>query len=466
MQIETKGKKEAFYSMFFSILSKISTYILLLILANLFLKEIYGKVAFVMSIFNLILFVCVMGAPDALVPWIIRKKDTNSVFYFLMSLSLVVMVIGIIILWDHKWALPIVFTLPFLALARFSNAYLFSRYKYHLVDLAGFLYIVLSVIFIYLFRSYQGFGIILGYSIGYVLISFFLIYLARKNISEFFVKFKYNFPVIREYVKKALATSLLAASFAFLGWIDSVILGWLSTFENVAQYNIAGPISNVVNLIPISVGLFLLTRTSELGDRLKIRKILKRTLRISFSFSLLGSIVLSSLAYLVINIFFPKYVGIEVFIVILLMGMVFFSLYHLIYRYLLGKLKPEKALLPILIAAVLNIVLEILLIPKFGLYGICIATLLSHLVAFTLLAIKIRVLKQFSLSYLLVLFIPLAYYMEYYGLLLLIVVVPLLFFFKLIKKGDVYVIIKTLKDILQIESKKKQVHYRLTLNTS
>jgi len=316
-------------------------------------------------------------------------------------------------------------------------------------------YAFLSLVFIYSLRNFDKSGIVFGYTIALFLQSVILFFLARKDILFLFKKITFNLIPIKNYISKAFLNSLSYVSFAFLDRVDSFILGFLSTFENVANYNVAGPIANVIILIPFSLGMFLLTKSSEVKDNVNSRSLLSRILRISFSFSFLAAIGIISLAKLIILVFFPKYVGIEPFILILLIGVVFYSLYHLIYVYLLSKLRPEKAFFPIGIAALLNIILDILLVPKFGLYGICFATMISHLVAFTILSVKVRMIKRFSLVYLLVLFLPLAYKMGVYGLLLIILLIPLLIILKLLQKQDLVLISNITKTLFKFNKVKE-----------
>ncbi|MBU1245479.1 MAG: hypothetical protein KJ791_04875, partial [Nanoarchaeota archaeon] len=176
-----KGGRETAYTMVFSVLSKVATYFLLLIFANLFLKEVYGRVAFVMSIFNLILIFVLMGVPYILVPWIINKKDSRSVFYFLMLISFVCVVLGIIFSWNHKWVMPLVFLFPFVLIRGFSMAFLNVKYKYHFVSFMELVYAFLSLVFIYSLRNFDKSGIVFGYTIALFLQSVILFFLARKD---------------------------------------------------------------------------------------------------------------------------------------------------------------------------------------------------------------------------------------------------------------------------------------------
>lgn len=443
----TQGKKETLKSFFYSMGSKVLTYFLLLVLGNFYLQSEYGKFSFVLSMFQLAAFFCFIGLPYVFVPWRISKKDTNSVFYFLLVLTIIFTLGGILVSINRWWILPLILTLPFHLVGNLGSAILISKHKYNIQQIVSVTMVLAFIVFGLLFKSYGKFGIILSYTIGYLVSAGLYSYLSRKEILELAQHFRFKLHTISIYVKKGIIVSLLWLSFAFLGWIDSVILGIMSTFENVAKYNIAGPISNVITLIPISLSMFLLTRSAEEKIKKYSEGMLHRTLRLSFSFSLILAILINSFLFLIIRIFFPKYQGIESFVMILSIGILFYAVYNLMYTYLAGKLAPEKAFWPIVSAALLNIVLDIALIPKFGLYGITIATMAAHMLAFSLFAYKMGLLRRYWPAYLLVLAAPLSFYLGYYGALILALVVPVLFFTRLIEKDDLGVIVKTVRSV-------------------
>jgi len=441
-----KGQKETIYAFVFIILSKIFTYIMLLILANFFIKEVYGQASFLMSIFSIIMFFTLLGIPNITVPWIIKKKDTHSVFYFLLIFNTLLTLIGLLLSIKQPLFFPLTIMLPFLLIRGFARTFLKVQYKYHISQLFEALYPLFAIFFILLFKNYQTTGILFSYSLSYILNSIFMFFLVKTEIINLFRKFSLNFSTIKSYLKKGLIVSSISLSFLFLGWIDSTILGFLSTYQNVAKYNIAGPLSNIIAIIPSSLSFFLLTKSSELKDS---KNILNLTLRISFFFSFLIAILLNSLIFLITKIFFPQYIGIELYFMILSIGLIFYSIYSLIYTNLTAQLKPELAFLPILSAALLNIILDILLIPYYGLIGITIATSLSHLLALTLLSFKTKIPRRFILVIPLLFLIPLSFYLNYYGLLLIPLAIFLMLILKLILKQDIKTIFTTLKSVFQ-----------------
>ncbi|MDD5133567.1 MAG: polysaccharide biosynthesis C-terminal domain-containing protein [Candidatus Nanoarchaeia archaeon] len=446
-----KGKKEIVYIFGLGWLSKFITYLLLLVLANYYAVSSYGKISFVLSIFNLVLFFSVMGLPNLLVPWMINKKDVSSVFYFLIILNVIFFIAGLFISISYSWVLPFVIALPFLLFNGIGSAILCMQYKYHLLRFFNLAWIIITLIFVFLLKDLDKLGITLGYSLGYLFSSLGIIYLTRKELLKIILDVKLKFPVVFEYIKKGLIISIIAVSVSIMGWIDTIILGALSTFENVAKYGIASAISNIVPAIPAAISLFLLTRISELKNSKRSKNILNRASRISYSFSLLLTIFIASIMPLLIKIFFPKYIGIEVYAIILSIGMLFFTFWILSSTYLSGKLEPGKSLFSIVAAASLNIILDIVLIPKYGLFGICFATLLANILAFTLLSLKIGHLKNFIWVYPLSFTILLAYYLKYYGLILILLVIPLLFLLKLITIEDIKVVLKTVNSIIRFK---------------
>lgn len=445
----TAGKTETLYFIFLLGLSKFVTYFVLLVLANLFILPDYGRASFVMSAYRVAILIGSVGLPFVYVPWIINKKDTSSVFYFLLVLSGLMMLGGLAIGLKHPWTLPIIFMIPFTVLSGVSNAILRVKHKYHSIQLQGMLLELYALIALLLLVSYGKAGIIWGHAISIGLTNIAFFYLTRKEIWEIMRVFRFNINVIWEYVRKGAITSLLYLSMVFLQWIDSLVLGALSTFENVARYNVAGPISNVLGVIPFALSMFLLTRESEVKDKKKSMSILRRGLRLSFSFSLLVAIAMISLIFPLVKIFFPQYVGVEIFVMILSGGILFYTLYALLYIYETGKLQPEKAFWPLFLAAVINFVLDVVLIPKYGLYGITAATTFAHGFAFVALSYKMNLLKEFLPVFPMLLFLPLSYYAGVLGLLLIPLAFGALYLFKLLKEGDLWVIIKSVFDIFE-----------------
>ncbi|MDP4039285.1 MAG: hypothetical protein Q8P57_01785 [Candidatus Pacearchaeota archaeon] len=443
------GRMETLYYAILLGSSKIIAYLVLLVLANWFVLSDYGRASFVMSAFRVAILCGSVGLPFIYVPWMINKKDTSSVFYFLLFFNILIMFIGLAIGIKHSWTWPIIFAIPLTTISGICNAILRVKHKYHIIQLMGIILEIYTLGFIAFLAVYGKAGIIWSHAIAITLTNFTFIYLTRKELMAIVKRFKFNLGIIKQYVSKGTITSLLYISGSILMWIDSLVLGSLSTFENVAKYNVAGPISGVIAAVPFSFSMFLLTREAEVKDERLSKSILKRVLRISFSLSLLFAILILSFIFPIVEIFFPKYIGVEVYIMILAIGILFSSIYSMIIVYNMSKLQPEKIFWPIVLAALINLGLDVLLIPKYGLYGITAATTIAHTFAFFTIFYKEGMLKEFISVLVVLLFVPLSYYAGALGVLLVPLALAFLYSLNLLKEGDIYSMVKTVFEVFE-----------------
>ncbi|MBU0963401.1 MAG: hypothetical protein KKD48_05855 [Nanoarchaeota archaeon] len=448
-----EGKRETLYYFGLTFISKFITYLLLIVLANYFYISEYGKASFALAVFNVLYFFVLIGLPDIFVPWYIKKKDINSIFYFLLLSTTIFTIIGIIFSIKYNWVFPLVISLPFLLFYMLGYSIFRIKKQYHLLKISDILFISLTFIFVYFFKDFGKLGITMGYGFSYILTGIFIIVLTRKELINIISPFGFDLQQIILYIKKGFSTALVILSFLFLGWIDSIILGKLSTFENVAKYNIASPISNVITIIPLALSMFLLTRISEIKKEKLSSSIFHRVLRLSFFFSLLLSISLLSIIRPLLDIFFKQYSDIGIYVTILMVGVLYFSVYTLIATYLSAKLTPEKIVFPILVAAILNIILDIILIPGYGLFGICIATMISHITAFTLLTLKTKIFSKYTPIYIFSLLLPLSFYLSYFGLILIPIIILVSLLLKIVNLDDIQVIKETLYKTIKFEGR-------------
>ena len=100
-------KKQTLYAFFLNWISKFVTYILLVVFANLYIKDSYGEATFIMAIFNICLLLITIGLPFLFVPWAIRKKDIHSVFYFLFISTIIIVLVSSPLLIIKPWVYPL-----------------------------------------------------------------------------------------------------------------------------------------------------------------------------------------------------------------------------------------------------------------------------------------------------------------------------------------------------------------------
>jgi O-antigen/teichoic acid export membrane protein len=445
-----EGRKEILGALGWMLSSKVLTYFLLVILGNFYIVSEYGKSVFLLAIYNTLILGGMVGVPNAIVPWIVKKKNYKSVLKILLYLQigLAISSVGIAYLVSliKGYNLSISSSMILLGAAvifywvtSICTAFFNAEKRYDFINEIPAISIILTIIFALLLKNLQGFGIILSYVIGFGFTAAVLGYSQRKNLLEI-IKAKVSLVAFREYLMVGAFVVVSGLSFYFLSWADSIFLGILSNLENVGKYGIASAFTNFAALIPISLSAFVITKMSEIKNKKRSEKVLRRIINISYFFTLMASMLLVSLSALMLRIFFPKYLGIEPFIAILLVGITFYSVYFLRYGYFIGKMNISKKFYPVIIAAIINLILDLILIKPFGVYGVCIATAIAQFSAFLFFSGGFLKVKEIILMILFTLTIPLCYYLSYAGILLLIFEALLIFKIGLVDKEDVIIV--------------------------
>lgn len=443
------GKKETVYAFLYGIASKVVTYFLLLVFANLYLPQDYGLGTFVYNIRNIVMMFAFIGLPDALVPFIIRKKNSCSILKWLLVSTSILTVLGLIFLIRAPWVWPLILSFPLVMLTAVATAFWRVKAKYDMPIKIGFYSTLVTLAAAFFLKSYGSFGFVAAYSLGN-LFSFLALFIPVRR--EFYNTFK-NSPDIaclKQYIKSGAVIALIGSIFVLLTWINSTILGIFGDFTAVARFGVSMTLSGVISIIATSLSMYMVTRSSQITNKKESLDLLHRVTRVSFFSSLCASVAMISLMPIVLKLFFPKYVGTELFIAIATMGMIFFSAYFIIYSYYIGKMKSERALLPILLGLVINTALTLLLASRYGLLGVVSAISLAHFVILLWISSQEKIKRIALVSVVAVPIIYLSYLMGIWGLLLLIAIIPLSVYLRIITRGDLGVIKRTAYDVLHL----------------
>lgn len=164
--------------------------------------------------------------------------------------------------------------------------------------------------------------------------------------------------------------------------VDILVLSWFQQDRIVGYYKGALAIAEMLWLVPIAVQFALLQRVSNLwkeGDLEQIQRQAERVTRYTVLFSILVSVGVASLAYDFVPLYLGKsFTPAVVPLLILLPGVVAFA----IVRPTIAINQARRSLRPLIIStgtcAIINLVLNLLLIPDHGMIGAAVATSLGY----------------------------------------------------------------------------------------
>lgn len=227
----------------------------------------------------------------------------------------------------------------------------------------------------------------------YILISYIICLAISQIIAYRFLCIllsKKSGPYIKNYYKKLLNygyKSHLTNILAFLNYrIDLLLLSFFLGPSPVGIYTIAVTISEKLWLVSQAVSTVLLPKLSQLStDEDKRRELTPLMARLILWITFFAALALALVAFYGIEfVFGEEYKDAYQAILFLLPGIVFGSCSKILANDLAARGRPELNLSTSWVAVIINIIGNILLVPKLGIEGAAIATSFAYIINFIL----------------------------------------------------------------------------------
>lgn len=233
----------------------------------------------------------------------------------------------------------------------------------------------------------------------------FLMYLTIAILSIYFVnkvhksiKLKIDAEVCKflftNGVKYAIPFFLLSLIYK----VDILILERMVSASHVGVYSIGVAVAQLIWQVPTTINIVLFSRI--LNTR-KSEDAVNRTtqlLRLLVPFVLLAGILLFFFANIFVSIFYgEEFIESTLVIQVLLPGIIALVFSKIIHADIQGRGEPLFVLMPFIVALSLNIILNLILIPEYGIVGAAFASSLSYVVEAALIIFKFK--KKFSLPF-------------------------------------------------------------------
>jgi len=246
-----------------------------------------------------------------------------------------------------------------------------------------FIFLVLLLIFLLTFK----FGVeevIVADILSCFVAMIVLFYLAKRIIGVFHLRFNSS------YIKDAFRYGFkvnLGNIIQFLHYRIDIFL--VNIFLNpiaVGFYSIAVALVEKIWLISQSAGIVLFPKIASENNKKNLKEFTPLICRNILLVTLIGAILLFFIGRLLIVFFYSeKFLNAVLPFQILLIGAVTMSGWTILANDLYGRGRPELNIYISFMSVVLNIILNILWIPKFGIGGVAWATSVSYTFAFILI---------------------------------------------------------------------------------
>lgn len=394
-------------SMFFGFLSRA-------LIARYFSTGEYGVFNLALTVLSIALVIATLGFPNSLPREIAfyKEKDPSRIDKLIPTALIIVALSSILLVMfltleagniarifkDERLAQAltvIAFALPFSALT--SIIISISRGFGRVRERVYFQNVVYPTAFLLLIIS----GVLLNLNFNFVFLAYitaqaFMLLALMVDASRMkILRFRF-------YLDLALGKELIAFSIPLLftgilgfvmTWADTLMLGYYKGSEVVGLYNSASPIAKLLPVFLNSAGFLYVPLASGFYARGKLDE-MGRVYQILTKWVFLLTLPLFALMFLfpkaVIMFFFgEKYVPAAPALQILATGFMFHTLVGLNGLSLIIAGESRFISLSTFIASVLNVVLNTLLIPEYGMVGAATATSVSYLVSNLLNSIRL-----------------------------------------------------------------------------
>ncbi len=186
-----------------------------------------------------------------------------------------------------------------------------------------------------------------------------------------------------------------------IGYLDTFVLTYYRDLSEVGIYNIILPSALIFLFFGSAVSSILFPLSSELWAKKDIKR-LSEGLRLLYRYSFFFAIPFISIIIVFANIFISFFFGTEytlgtVALQILLVGTLFSVVGQINFNFISGIGQPKIVAKITLLAAAVNLVLNIFLIQTYGMNGAALATAVSYLISLVASTVKVRRFIQIRL---------------------------------------------------------------------
>ena len=240
----------------------------------------------------------------------------------------------------------------------------------------------LTTVFVLL--GYKILGVIVAYMIAIVLSFTVSLYFVQKKVYPYFTKKVLRVENRREILFFSVPVLFGGILTIIITWMDTVMIGFFSTADQVGIYNVAVPLAQLMPVFPVTLlTLFMpvLTEIYSKGNKLEIKDTTKIINKWVFSINAFVLITFGLFGkYIIENLFGVEYISASTSLLILVVANFLFFQTYASQMLLLVYGKSKLVMINSGIVALVNIILNSIFIPKYGIVGAATATGISFII--------------------------------------------------------------------------------------
>ncbi len=315
-----------------------------------------------------------------------ENSIVSAVFILLLITSLLsILITGLIFLFsESRNADPIILTLimiavPFVLCNVFAGGIFLGKHEILRANILNAGPTILNLIFVIFFvwvLRLSVRGAFIALFLGNICMFFFVFVFIRKSYN---ITWKYHERIMKSMVRLGIVFALSIFIMQLNYRVDILLLKKYSTLEQIGLYSLAVQIAEQLWHVPYAIETIVLTRSAAATDEQASNRTVASIMRVSFLISIFfGGIVYLVVPYLIPLIFGSEFAKSVPMIRGILPGVLLLVVFRILNSRLAGMCKPQVAIYSFIPALIINLLLNILWIPRFGGMGAVWATNASY----------------------------------------------------------------------------------------
>lgn len=307
----------------------------------------------------------------------------SSAFQLMLILLIEVIVFlisGKFLIWNSSWYLfgfagiILFFTISISEkyFALYNGYFQLNKYNLIVTAITGLIVLICSI-WTFIFKKVPIENILIVFVfanvVQVILLHYFLTYQKNHHISE-------NISWKRDLFSYSTIAFFSNCLYFIALRVDYWIIGLFNSKEQLGYYALAVRLSQLIWILPTLLAALILPKVGKIDFK---NQNIERLIRLIFSFNVFGALLLAfSCNYLIPLIFGKDFSGSILPFCLILPGIVFLSLQIILSAYFSGKGEIKTNLITSTVLLIVIILLDLLLIPRFGIIGASIASSFAY----------------------------------------------------------------------------------------
>lgn len=388
--------KNTFWIALSAAIGKILRAVLIIYIARILGATEYGEFAFALAFVSLFVTFFDLGLSPIVTREFSREREKEKEFSSIFSLrillgigTIILILIGSFFITSSSEIRGVIWILAFFSfISQFPeiiHAFLRARQRMEYESWANILQVLLVVGFgffvIFYFPSVKNISYSYLFSSLIALIPLLIFF----HFKIFPLRLSFEINIWKKFLLMSWPLALTSVFGLIYSYIDSVMMGHSGQITQTGWYNAALKVINII-LVPgsiIAMSFYPVLSKFSKKSKEQLQKVwnYQTGIMIFSAFPIVvGGLTLAPkiIGFVYDSTYFPS---IFAFQILLLMAGIGF-LYTSFYQVLIATDQQKKIFLVVILAAGVNVILNLILIPKFSLYGAAIATVITHFLIF------------------------------------------------------------------------------------